>query len=172
MLLVARGLGQYCLLVLICLLLPGGTHSLGAEPTDAPQEKREQLAHHATLAVLRKVEFRECRGLTSLCPKECGHSGMFADFAIKKYLRYEKLGEFGDPKQTNFLIQVSDFDKRPKGDPATLKTIQSLKEGDFVLLTWNHDYVTKKGSSSPERPLVKLEAIDAAKAEALLKGNE
>ncbi|WP_425613697.1 hypothetical protein NA78x_003535 [Anatilimnocola sp. NA78] len=143
-----------------------------AEPAEPATEKRERLAVHETLAVLNKVEFRLCRGLTSLCPEKCGHSGNFADFTIKKYLKYEKVGEFGDPQQTNFLIQISDFAKQPIGDPAQLKTIQGLKQGDFVLLSWNHDYVTSKGTSSPERPVVKLEEIDAAKAEELLKAGK
>lgn len=146
------------------LLVSAGS---AAEPPDA--EKRERLAVHETLATLNKIEFRLCRGLTSLCPKECGHSGNFAEFTIKKYLKYDKTGEFGDPKQTAFLLQISDYDKRPQGDPAILKTVQGLKPGDFVRLTWHHDYVTKDGSSSPERPIIKLEKITAEDAAALLK---
>ncbi|QDU31756.1 hypothetical protein ETAA8_69160 [Anatilimnocola aggregata] len=165
-------LGGCSWLVVVLLGLVSTNGLLGAEPTEQAKEKRERLAVHQTLAVLNKVEYRLCRGLTSLCPKECGHSGNFADFTIKKYLKYEKLGEFGDPKQENFLIQVSDFDKRPLGDPALLKTIQGLKAGDFVLLSWNHDYVTSKGVSSPERPVIKLEKIDPAQAETLLKASQ
>lgn len=126
------------------------------------------LADHQTLAVLGGIDFRLCRGLTSLCPKECGHSGEFANFTIKKYLKYKKHDQYGDPEQTEFLIQVSDYNKKPKGDPAIAKTVGALKKGDFVLLSWRHDYVTKDGTSSPDRPIVLLEKIDKAKAEALL----
>lgn len=74
-----------------------------------------------------------------------------------------------DPEQTSFLVQVSDYDKKPKGDPKILKTVKGLKKGDYVLLSWHHDYVTKDGTSSPQRPIVKLEKIDGDKANGLLK---
>jgi hypothetical protein len=37
------------------------------------------------------------------------------------------------------------------------KAILALKPGDLVHLQWNHNYVTKDGSSSPERPIQKIE---------------
>ena len=126
------------------------------------------MANHETLAVFDGVDYRLCRGLTSLCPKECGDSGEFANFAIKKYLKYEKLGQYGDPEQQVFLVQVSDYYKKPKGNAEILKTVKGLKKGDYVLLSWHHDYVTKAGTSSPERPIVKLEAVSKEKAEELL----
>jgi hypothetical protein len=139
-----------------------------AEPNQPENEKRQRLANHETLAVFDGVEFRLCRGLTSLCPEKCGDSGEYATFTIKKYLKYEKVGQYGDPEQESFLIQVSDFDKRAKGDPKIVKTVQGLKKGDFVLLSWHHDYVTRDGASFPERPIVKLEGIAKAKAEKLM----
>jgi hypothetical protein len=157
------------LLVLVLVVSPV---TLSAAAKDAPEkangEKRELLANHETLAVLDGVEYQLCRGLTALCPKECGQSGEFANFTVKKYMKYEKLGQYGDPKQQTFLVQVSDYDKKPKGDPKILKTVKGLKKGDYVLLSWHHDYVTKEGSSSPERPIVKLEKIDSDKAKAIL----
>jgi hypothetical protein len=156
------------------LLMAGWVIPVAAWPTAAsdgvenPKEKRELLARHETLAVFEGVHYRLCMGLTSRCPKECGDSGEFASFGIKKYLKYEKPGQYGDPKQQTFLVQVSDYDKRPKGDPKILETVKSLKKGDYVLLSWHHDYVTKEGSSFPERPLVKLEKIGKAKAEELM----
>ena len=95
-------------------------------------------------------------GLTAFCPDKCGDSGEFANIAVKKYLKYQKLGEYGDPEQQSFQLQVSDFNKKPKGDPKVLQTVKGLKKGDYVLLSWRHDYVTKDGTSS-RRPLVKLE---------------
>ncbi len=133
-----------------------------------PKEKREMLAKHETLAVFEGVNYRLCMGLTSRCPKECGDSGEFASFGVKKYLQYEKPGQYGDPEQKTFLVQVSDYDKKPKGDPKILETVKSLKKGDYVLLAWHHDYVTKQGASYPERPIVKLEKIGKAKAEKLM----
>jgi len=146
--------------------------TLSATASDAPDnptgEKRQLLAEHETLAVLDGVEYQLCRGLTALCPKECGNSGEFASFTIKKYLKYKKHGQYGDPEQTTFSVQVSDYDKKPKGDPKILKTVKGLKKGDYVLLSWHHDYVTREGTSSPERPIVKLEKIDGDKAKELL----
>ena len=107
-----------------------------------------------------------------MCPERCGSSGEFASFAIKKYLKYEKLGQYGDPEQQSFSIQVSDFHKQPLGEPKTLETVKGLKKGDYVLLSWHHDYVTKQGTSSPERPLVKLEKLDPEKAAELLRASQ
>jgi hypothetical protein len=132
-------------------------------------EKRQLLAVHETLAVLDGVEYRLCRGLTTLCPDKCGHSGEFASFTIKKYLKYRKLGEYGDPEQETFLVQVSDYDRKPKGEPKILATVKGLAKGDFVLLSWHHDYVTNEKGAYPERPIVKLEKIDKDKAGMLLK---
>jgi len=42
--------------------------------------------------------------------------------------------------------------------PAVIRdAILELKEGAKVRLKWNHDYVTREGSSSPERPITMLE---------------
>ena len=142
--------------------------TLPARAADEPKEKRELLANHETLAVFDGVEYQLCKGLTALCPDRCGDSGEFASFAIKKYLKYEKLGQYGDPEQETFAVQVSDYDKKPKGDPKILETVKGLKKGDYVLLSWHHDYVTKEGTSSPERPIMKLEKVDGDKAKELL----
>jgi len=158
-------------LVLLVLGFVISLVTLAAAASDAPEkrkEKRELLANHETLAVFDGVDYRLCRGRTARCPKECGDSGEFASFAIKKYLKYEKLGQYGDPEQKTFLVQVSDYDKKPKGDPKIFEAVKALKKGDYVLLSWHHDYVAKEGVSSPERPIVKLEKIDKAKAEQLM----
>ena len=39
------------------------------------------------------------------------------------------------------------------------KDILALKAGDAVHLQWNHNYVTKDGTSSPDRPIAKLELL-------------
>jgi hypothetical protein len=134
----------------------------------AKGEKRQLLANHETLAVFDDMNYRLCMGRTSACPKACGNSGEFASFTIKKYLKYEKPGQYGDPEQKVFLVQVSDYDRKPKGDPKILKIVNGLKKGDYVLLSWHHDYVTRNRASSPERPIVKLESIDKQKADALM----
>jgi hypothetical protein len=157
-----RGLTMLMSAFVIC------SATLPARAADEQKEKRELLANHETLAVFDGMEYQLCKGLTALCPDRCGDSGEFASFAIKKYLKYEKLGQYGDPEQETFAVQVSDYYKKPKGDPKILETVKGLKKGDYVLLSWHHDYVTKEGASSPERPIMKLEKIDGDEAKQLL----
>ncbi|MCX6998510.1 MAG: hypothetical protein NTV49_15860 [Kiritimatiellaeota bacterium] len=135
-------------------------------------EQRELLARHETVAVFSGAPFRKCLGLTTLCPDKCDGSGEFATFEIRGYLAYEKPGQYGDPKQGQFMVRVSDFNKQPVGDPQWRAVIQTIKPGDWVALTWNHDYVTRDGSKSPERPLVNLKKLSAEEAAELLKQAE
>jgi hypothetical protein len=122
-----------------------------------PAEKRELLSSHDTVAVFKGIREHRCMGLTSLCPDRCGHSGKMATFGIVEYLAYEKPGEFGDPKQESFMVLIEDNMKNPKVPAAIRDAILELKEGAKVRLKWNHDYVTRDGSSSPERPIKTLE---------------
>jgi hypothetical protein len=98
-------------------------------------------------------------GLTSLCPDKCGESGALATFRIVNYVTYEKLGEYGDPKCDEFAFLVEDNMKHPKVPADIRATVNSLKQGDIVLLSWKHDYVTNQNGSAPERPLTRLEKI-------------
>jgi len=79
---------------------------------------------------------------------------------IAEYLKYEKPGKYGDAKAKDRRIQISDYPKKPAGDPKLNAIIKDLKEGDRVLLSWDHNYVTRKGSSAPQRPITKLEKAD------------
>lgn len=135
-----------------------------------PKEKRELLSKHQTVAQFQGVEARTCRGRTSLCPDKCGQSGNFASFRIIKYVVYEKPGQYGDPQQKDYLFQVEDNLKNAKAPAAVRDAVKELKKDDYVLLDWNHDYVTKDGSSSPERPIQKLQKITREEA-AKLSGN-
>ena len=69
-------------------------------------------------------------------------------------------------------MRISDFNRQPVGDPAWRATMMTLKPGDWVALTWNHDYVTRDGSKFPERPLVSLKKLTADEAAELLKKAE
>jgi hypothetical protein len=126
--------------------------------------ERKLLSLHETEATFAGVEYRTCRGRTARCPKECGDSGEYAVFTIDKYLKYEKPGKDGDGKAKERRIQISDFYKKPKGDPKLSETIKGLKKGDRVLLSWKHVYVTRTSDgrswSGPERPITRLEKID------------
>lgn len=127
---------------------------VGGEPNT---NKVVTLARHETVAEFLGTNYHQCMGLTSLCPDKCGGSGTLASFAIIKYLNYEKLGEYGDPKCEQFDVMVEDNMKQSKVLPAIRDTVTSLKKGDHVLLSWNHDYVTVDGSSGPDRPVIKLQ---------------
>lgn len=131
----------------------------GAAFAEKPAEKRELLSRHETIAEFTGTRVHRCLGLTSLCPDQCGHSGTVADFRIVEYRAYEKPGEYGDPKAEQFVVLIEDNRKQAKVPAAIREAILSLKPGDRVLLSWNHDYVTAGGGSSPERPIVKLEKL-------------
>ncbi len=128
------------------------------KPASAPDEKVQVLAKHRTIATYEGTQYRLCMGRTTLCPDRCGDSGEFARFKIDQYTAFEKNSQYGE-KRDEFLIQVSDYNKKPIGDPAVSKTVQSLKTGDKVTLWWDHLYVTKDGVSAPRYPLVKLEKL-------------
>jgi hypothetical protein len=121
--------------------------------------KVETLARHETVAEFQGTNYHRCMGLTSLCPDKCGQSGTLATFRVVNYLKYEKLGEYGDPKCDEFAFLVEDNMKHPTVPAAIQAAVNSLKQGDMVLLSWNHDYVTINGTSGPERPVARLEKI-------------
>ena len=121
--------------------------------------KVDTLARHETVAEFRGTNYHRCMGLTSLCPDKCGESGALATFRIVNYVTYEKLGEYGDPKCDEFAFLVEDNMKHPKVPADSRAAVNSLKQGDMVLLSWKHDYVTSEGGSAPERPLTRLEKI-------------
>jgi hypothetical protein len=133
-----------------------------AQKAQAPVEQRELLSAHETQATFDGLRPHRCMGLTSLCPDDCGHSGSLATFTITQYLRYEKHVEYGDPKQETFQILIEDNHGNLKVPPAIREAIMALKPGAAVRLDWNHDYVTREGSKSPERVIVKLEPLAAA----------
>jgi hypothetical protein len=121
--------------------------------------KTETLARHETVAEFRGTNYHRCMGMTSLCPDKCGQSGTLATFKIVNYVKYEKLGEYGDPKCEEFACLVEDSLKQSKVPADIRAAVNALKPGDVVLLAWNHDYVTRNGASAPERPLTRLEKL-------------
>lgn len=131
----------------------------------AAKESRELLSSHEVVARFTGLTDHVCLGRTSLCPDKCGESGKLATFAIVKYVRYEKSGEFGDPKQEQFLVLIEDTMKNPKVPAAIRDAILELKPGDLVDLKWNHDYVTRDGSKFPERPILKIAPLSTDPSE-------
>jgi hypothetical protein len=137
------------------------------KPAAPAKIDRQLLSAHETVARFVGIKDHRCMGRTALCPDRCGHSGKLATFAIVKYLRFEKPGEFGDPKQEQFLVLIEDNTGQPKVPAPILKSITALKAGELVRLAWNHDYVTHEGSQFPERPIVSIAPLTKEQADKL-----
>jgi hypothetical protein len=138
----------------------------------AVEDSRKTLAEQDTVAVFDGAQARKCMGMTALCPNDCGHSGTMASFTIKGYVSYQKKGEYGDPKTDRFMFLVEDNKKNPKVSKEIADVVASLKPGDMVCLAWSHDYVTKDGSSFPERPIKQLRKVTPEEAAKLLEKAE
>jgi hypothetical protein len=135
-----------------------------------PQEKRELLSMHETVAVFEGVRAHRCMGRTALCPDNCGDSGTLAVFKIAKYLKYEKPGQYGDAKANRYQFMTADNKGNKKIGDEMFKTVSGLKPGDVVLLSWRHDYVTQNGCSFPERTVTFIKKLTPEEAAPLLKG--
>lgn len=142
------------LLIIAVLLLP-----LQAEDQPA-KEVRKLLSSHSTLAEFTGITFQPCRHRTAQCPNQCTHAGKVASFKVIKYIDYKKPGKYGDGKGTSFCTMVENQLGNAKIPAATLIIINSLKKGDTVRLSWNHDYVTRNRSSFPERTIIKLSKVE------------
>ena len=136
-----------------------------AAPTPVPDKQRDLLSAHDTVARFTGLKDHRCMGLTALCPDRCGESGKLATFAIVKYLSYQKPGQYGDPKQEQFMVLIEDNMKNPKVPKAIRDAVLALKPGDLVRLQWNHDYVTREGAKFPERPIKNLTVLTKEQAD-------
>lgn len=117
------------------------------------------LSRHETVAEFQGTKHHKCVGLTSLCPEKCGHSGTLATFKIVNYLTYEKLGKYGDPKCDEFAFLVEDNMKHAMVPAEIRAAVNALKQGDIVLLSWSHNYVTVSGNPGPQQPISRLEKV-------------
>jgi len=128
---------------------------------------RDLLSKHETVATFGGLEEKRCRHKTSFCPDRCRHGGTVAVFHVIKYLNYEKTGKYGDQKQEKFkfFVRPSDSVEISGLTPERRSVLESLKGGDHVLLSWNHDYVHTEGCSSPQRPITKLIKISKEDAD-------
>jgi hypothetical protein len=134
--------------------------------------KRELLAENQTVAQFTALAYQRCMGMTALCPDNCGDSGDFATFQITAYLKYNKLGQYGDDPAKTYTFQVNDNHGTLKIPQEYAAKVRALKPGDYVLVNWNHEYVTLEengaSSSGPERPLTKVEPISKEEADKLV----
>ncbi|HSI37364.1 MAG: hypothetical protein ACAI43_05445 [Phycisphaerae bacterium] len=159
------------LFVVIAVLLCWVGSGHAAAP---PGDKRELLSDHDTVAKFVGTKAVKCRGLTALCPEDCGHSGDMATFEVVAYVAYEKKGQYGDPKSKQFVTMVQDNKGNAKLPKAVADKINALQAGDLVRLHWRHDYVsrTEAGggvSKFPDRPIVSVEKLTQAEADKLAK---
>lgn len=130
-------------------------HVVHAAETSA-KETREPLSIHETDAEFVAIAQQPCRHLTALCPDRCDHGGSVAEFKILAYRRHEKTSPYGDDKAEKFRVRVRGREGKPLVAEALLRDIESLKPGDKLRLDWRHEYVTRDGSSFPERPVTTL----------------
>ena len=144
-------------MLLVCFLSITGCRTV-PEATVAEESSRETLGRHETIAEFEGISEYTCRGRTALCPDRCGHSGSVAVFKIIEYIHFDKRSEYGD-KQVQFSFLLEDNRGDMKIDPSVYETVFQLEAGDQVLLSWNHDYVTRAGGTGPERPITKLERV-------------
>lgn len=122
-------------------------------PLASAADKVEVLSSHRTKAVYEGTRHLPCRHRTSLCPDRCGHARDVAVFRITEYVAYEKSGQYGDAKATEFLLPLSQGEEV---SAEILAVAQGLSKGDAVRLEWLHEYVTKDGSKYPRRRVTLL----------------
>ena len=130
--------------------------------------QRDLLSKHETIATYDGPKERPCFFRTSLCPDRCNHGGTIEIFTIVKYLNYEKPGKYGDAESAKYHVRVKDPVESTGVTPQVKEVFDGLHEGDYVLLSWNHDYVHTDGCSYPERPITKLEKISKEEADKML----
>lgn len=126
---------------------------LTALPAQAGQGSAEVLSSHRTKAVYEGTRHLPCYFKTALCPDRCGHARNVAVFRVTEYVAYEKPGEYGDPKATEFLLPLAAGEEVT---PEILAAAKALAKGDAVRLDWLHEYVTKDGSKYPRRRVTLL----------------
>lgn len=124
-----------------------------------PTRTAELLARHDTDAVFAGTREHVCRGLTTLCPDRCGHSGTLAVFRIEKYNAYEKPGKYGDPQTDEFVFMLRSTTGGSDVPAEIAERVRALAPGHEVRLVWEHLYVTdENGSRFPERVVRELSA--------------
>lgn len=121
------------------------------------------LAEHRVIARYEGIEYQVCRGRTERCPETCGDSGERAVFTVTEYLHYAKPGQYGDKQQTEYRVQVSDFNRNRIGIKELNAVIAELTPGDSVLLEWNQRYgEVSPGVTASVRPVLHLKKLTAA----------
>ena len=123
-----------------------------------PSYSREVLSTHETRATFTGVEAGMEPMLRIFPPQP---AKQWAVFAITEYISYSKPGQYGDEKTERFA-----FLPEEQSD-AVSAALFALTPGQTVLLSWEHEYVTRAetidgretSSSYPERIVTRLEPI-------------
>ncbi|KAK8865075.1 hypothetical protein M9Y10_010606 [Tritrichomonas musculus] len=111
----------------------------------------EVLAVNETIATFTQLEHVPCHFRTALCPDRCNHATDVAVFKIDQYVKYEKLGKYGDDKVEEFYWDLKPTAESSKLHPEYLEQVKALKPGEKVKLNWSHFYVSEDGVQTPER---------------------
>jgi hypothetical protein len=122
-------------------------------PAQSGQGSAEILSTHRTKAVYEGTRHLSCHFRTSLCPDRCGHAKDVAVFRITEYVAYEKPGQYGDAKATEFLMPLVEGEEVSAG---ILTAAKGMSKGTAVRLEWLHEYVSKDGSRYPRRRVTLL----------------
>ena len=102
------------------------------------------LSRHETVAVYRGIEMGS-EDLRRSFPQQPRKE--WAVFEIERYLSLEKTGEEGDGEQSAFKIVVDDTNL------SSALALSALRQGQRVLLSWNHEYVIRWAPAADGREL-------------------
>lgn len=120
-------------------------------------ESRELIFGYKSTAVFAGKQHQHCRGRTMLCPDRCGHISDTFVFNIDAIAvtrnDQSKNAKFCSPQRVG---SSKIFSSEDLGE-SYLPLAESLEVGETVDLCWNHDYVTRGGSSFPQEPVTALE---------------
>lgn len=121
--------------------------------------KKDVLCVNEVKATFNGIEHCPCQFMTARCPDHCDHATDLAKFHIDEYIKYEKLGKYGDDKQEEFLWDLKATSDANKLHPEYIEKVKALKPGQKVKIHWTHFYVTDDNGASPERSVTFFETI-------------
>lgn len=119
------------------------------------QDEVTLLARHETIAEFEGIQHIPCRFRTAECPDRCNHATDVAIFKVLEYTKYEKPGEYGDPKQEKIRVDIKKqiFNQ----DPKIQEFCKShLEVGKKYRVCYDHLYVKQNGMNRPERPTTEV----------------
>ncbi|EAY04293.1 Tvp14 [Trichomonas vaginalis G3] len=112
------------------------------------------LSRHEVIAEFQGLQHIPCRFMTSLCPDRCDHATDVALFKVLEYTKYEKPGEYGDPKHETIYVDVKK--KVFNQDPKIQEYCKTLEVGKKYRVCYDHLYLNRNGSRWPERPCTEV----------------